>query len=453
MSDVAALAAATPTSRDRYVDFLRVASLIGVVLGHFIMAVVIMDQTAGVFRFTNILELAPWTRAGTLVLQVMPIFFVVGGFAHAVTLRSLRRRGGGYADFVDSRIGRLVRPALVFIGVWLVIGATLDVLAGEDAFVQSVAQIAGQLLWFIGIYLLAAAFAPLTLRAHERWGAWALGALFGLVIAVDVLRLAVDVPGVMWLNFAFVWLAIHQMGYFYADGVAERWGSRRLGAGMFVVGVATLIALTSLGPYGISMVSYAGERLSNLAPPTVGLLAFAVAQAGALLMVREPLTRWLQRPRPWRAVIVGGAVAMTAFLWHFTALIGVYAILWLSGVNMTDAPTHWRWWAIKGLLLVPFLGFAVLLVLIFRRFDRPPPRAQVVGPARWRAALAAASAVCAIVGMLGFAVVGFRGVVSGYTGHIAGVPMTSVAASALVGASAVLAALAVRRTSSPVRAG
>jgi hypothetical protein len=378
------------------------------------------------------------------VLQVMPIFFVVGGFAHAVTLRSLRRRGGGYADFVDSRIGRLVRPALVFIGVWLVVGATLDLLAGDDGFVQAVAQIAGQLLWFIGIYLLAAAFAPLTLRAHERWGAWALAIMFALVVAVDVLRLAADVPGVMWLNFAFVWLAIHQLGYFYADGVVERRGSVRLGAVMLAVGAATLIALTSLGPYGISMVSYAGERLSNLAPPTVGLLAFAVAQAGVLLMLRGPVTRWLQRPRAWRAVILGGAVAMTAFLWHFTALIGVYAILWLSGVSMTDPPTHWRWWAIKGLLVVPFLGFVVLLVLVFRRFDRPAARVDVAGPAAWRAVLAAASAACAIVGMLGFAVVGFRGVVSGYVGHIAGVPMTSVGASLLVGASAVLAALAVR---------
>jgi hypothetical protein len=315
-----------------------------------------------------------------------------------------------------------------------------------------VAQIAGQLLWFIGIYLLAAAFAPLTLRAHDRWGVWALAGLFALVVAVDVARLAGDVPGVMWLNFAFVWLAIHQMGFFYADGVAERWGSLRLGAVMLVVGAVALVILTTTGPYGISMVSYAGERLSNLAPPTVGLLMFAVAQAGVLLMLRGPVTSWLQRPRAWRAVIIGGGVAMTAFLWHFTALIGVYAILWLSGVTMTDEPTHWRWWAIKGLLVVPFLGFVVLLVAAFRRFDRPPPRSDVAGKAWWRASLAGLSAACAILGMLGFAVVGFRGVVSGYVGHIAGVPVTSLAASALVGVSAVLASLAVWQRSASTAA-
>lgn len=427
MSDVASLAAATPDNRDRYVDFLRVASLLGVILGHFVMAAVIMDQEAQSFAFTNILELAPWTRWGTLLLQVMPVFFVVGGFAHATTLRSLRRRGGGYADFVEARIGRLVRPALTFIAVWLVIGFALDMFAGENPFVQAVAQIAGQLLWFIGIYLLAAAFAPLTLRAHERWGVRALAVGVVLIVAVDVLRLGVGIDGVKWLNFAFVWLTIHQLGYFYADGAAKRWGSVRLGATMLVLGAAVLALLVTLGPYGIAMVSYNGEELSNLAPPTAGLLAFAVAQSGALLLLREPVTRWLRRERPWRAVIIGGAVAMTAFLWHFTALIAVYAALWVAGVDMTQLPTEASWWLIKLVLLVPFLVLVAAFVLLFRRFDRPPPRGEVAGPQAWRAVVAALAAACAIAGMLGFAVVGFRGVSSGYVGHVAAALFASVA--------------------------
>ncbi len=118
MTDVAAMAAATPATRDRYVDFLRVASLAGVILGHFLMAVVDdrPEATGGhSFVFTNILALAPWTRPATWVLQVMPIFFVVGGFAHATAWRSLARRGGGYADFARARVARLVWPALVFV--------------------------------------------------------------------------------------------------------------------------------------------------------------------------------------------------------------------------------------------------------------------------------------------------------------------------------------------------
>ncbi len=448
---VGALANATPETRDRFVDFLRVASLLGVILGHFTMAVVFLHPHAvpATIEFTNVLELAPWTRWGTLVLQVMPIFFVVGGFAHATSIRSLRVRGGGYADFVNARISRLVRPALVFVAVWVVVGLVVDAAAGERHTSGPVLQIAGQLLWFIGIYLMAAAFAPALLRAHERFGWRTLAALVAAAVLVDALRLAAGVDGAKWLNFAFVWLALHQLGFFYADGVAgpisePSWG-RRLGGTMLAAGAGTIAALALLGPYGVAMVSYDGETLSNLSPPTVALLAFGVAQAGALLLVRPSVTRWLARRGPWRAVIVGGAVAMTAFLWHFTALIGVYLALWIAGVTLDDSPTTAAFWWIKLAVLVPFLVVVLALVMVFRRFDRPPPRAELVGPSVTRSALAALGVGCAIVGMIGFAITGFRGLATGYVGHVVGVPMTAWAAAALVVASAVVTRLAVSR--------
>lgn len=443
------LAGATLDTRDRFVDFLRVASLLGVILGHFTMAVVFLRPHANpaTVEFTNVLELAPWTRWGTLVLQVMPIFFVVGGFAHATAVRSLRARGGGYADFVNARISRLVRPALVFVAVWMVVGLVVDVTAGERHTAGPVLQIAGQLLWFIGIYLIAAAFAPALLRAHERFGWRALAALVAAAALVDTLRLAAGVDGVKWLNFAFVWLALHQLGFFYADGVAgpisEPRRGRRLGATLLVVGAGTVAGLALCGPYGVAMVSYDGEALSNLSPPTVALLAFGVAQAGALLLVRPSATRWLARRGPWTAVIVGGAVAMTAFLWHFTALIGVYLALWIAGVTLDDLPTTAAFWWIKVAVLAPFLGLVVALVMVFRRFDHPPPRAEVVGPSVTRSAIAALGVACAIVGMIGFAITGFRGLATGYVGHVVGVPMTAWAAAALVAASAAATRLAV----------
>lgn len=525
---VDALAAATPDTRDRFVDFLRVASLLGVILGHFTMAVVFLDPHAeqATIEFTNVLESASWTRWGTLVLQVMPIFFVVGGFAHAVSLRSLRAKGGGYADFVNLRISRLVRPALAFVAVWVVIGFSVDAVVGDRFEIGPVLQIAGQFLWFIGIYLIAAAFAPPLLRAHERFGWRALAALVCAATVVDVLRLAVGLDGVKWLNFAFVWLALHQLGFFYADGVAgpvqQPQRGRRLGAAMLAVGVTVIAVLAWWGPYGVAMVSFKGEKLSNLAPPTVVLLAFGVAQAGALLLVRAPVTRWLARPAAWRAVIIGGAVAMTAFLWHFTALIGVFVALWAAGVTLDDPPTTAAFWWTKAALLVPFLAVVAALVVLLRRFDRPPaasrtlavtvPTAKsaggdpegehharlltriahlwselsrsrraapagagagdtaattpsaatsatppaatpgtLVGPSGPRAVLAAVGVTAAIVGMIGFAAVGFRGLATGYTAHVVGVPMTSWVAAGLVAASAVITWLAVWRPRHPPR--
>jgi peptidoglycan/LPS O-acetylase OafA/YrhL len=435
------LAAATPLTRDRYVDALRVFALGGVIFGHFIMAVVQWAPGEPV-SFTNILAVEPWTRWATLLLQVMPIFFVVGGFSHAVALRSLARRGGGYADFVAARIGRLVRPALVYVGVWTVLGLVVDALGWTQ--LDPVLQILGQLLWFIGIYLLAAAFAPLLLRAHERFGVGALIALVVAAAAVDTLRLAADVDPIKWLNFAFVWLAIHQLGFFYADGVADKVGARRLGAALVGIGVVALIVLTTLGPYGISMVSYEGEELSNLAPPTVALLAFAVAQAGVVLLARGWITARLERPRVWTAVIVAGSMAMTAFLWHFTALVAVNGVYWWLGPDTSPVPGSATWWIAKAIMFIPYLLVIVALVLVFRRFDRPPARQDTVGPTPWRTGVAALGVAAAIVGMIGYAAVGFRGIADLYSVSIAGVPLTSAGSLLLVTASAILTAVAAR---------
>jgi peptidoglycan/LPS O-acetylase OafA/YrhL len=449
MSTVAEMAAGTPASRDRYADFLRIVSLGGVIVGHFLMAVVDTGNRAGdaPFVFTNILSVQSWTRPATWVLQVMPVFFAVGGFAHAIAWRSLRSRGGGYADFVYARVTRLVRPALVLVGVWLVIGIAVDVATDGDPHVGAVLQIAGQLLWFIGIYLIAAALAPLMLRSHDRWGWRVLALLVALAGAVDVLRLAAGVDPVKWLNFVFVWLAIHQLGFFYADGVVDRLGERRLGGVMLGGGVAVMAALATVGPYGVAMVSYQGEQLSNLAPPTVVLLAFAVAQQGALVMLRPVALRWLDRPRVWRGVIAGGSVAMTAFLWHFTALIALYVGLYLLGIPGFPEPGSGQWWWWRLPLFVVFLVLVAALVAALRFFDRPAVRSTVVGPSWARGAVATVGVVCAIAGMVGFAVVGFRGVVTGYSGSLSGVPVTTVGSTALVCAAAFLTWLAARARS------
>jgi hypothetical protein len=233
------------------------------------------------------------------------------------------------------------------------------------------------------------------------------------------------------------------LGFFYADGVADRIGARRLGAWMLGSGVSVATVLMSLGPYGTAMVSYPGETLSNLAPPTVVLVAFGVAQAGVLLLLRAPITRWLERPRVWRTVIAGGALAMTAYLWHFMALVLMYVGFHLWWGPLPE-PTTAEWWLLRVPQFAVFIALVAVLVAAFRWADRPPRQRAVAGPSGWRATLAGLGVMCAIVGMLGFAVVGFRGVVSGYVGHVVGLPMTALAAGGLALAAAVLTGLAAR---------
>ena len=109
--DPAAAAAATPATRDRWVDALRAGSLLVVVLGHWLMVVLTSDG-----EITNALTVVPALQPLTWLLQVMPLFFLVGGVAHSYALDSLDRRvppgsPGRYAAFFRARAVRLLRPS------------------------------------------------------------------------------------------------------------------------------------------------------------------------------------------------------------------------------------------------------------------------------------------------------------------------------------------------------
>lgn len=282
------LAAATPATRDRYVDLLRVASLAVVVLGHWLMAAVTADGQIG-----NLLAVVPELQLVTWVFQVMPVFFFVGGFSHALAHRSRP----AYASFLRARLQRLLRPTMVFVAVWGAAALVLQ-LAGADGGLTGVAlRLVTQPLWFIGIYLAMVAFTPPLLRLHERWGWGAFAALAGGAVAVDVLRFAAHVPFVEFLNFAFVWLAVHQLGFLRADGMIRR---PALLAGAGLVGAAALVAL---GPYPLSMVGMPGEKVSNMAPPTLALLCHGLWLVGAVELLRGPGGA---ARRPGRGVAGGG---------------------------------------------------------------------------------------------------------------------------------------------------
>ena len=112
------LAESTPSDRNRYVDFLRAASILVVVLGHWLMAApqMVGDGVA----FNHLLSTTEWTHYLTWVLQVMPLFFLVGGYANAASWRSARLRGEPYAAWLRARLRRLVLPVLPLLAVWAV---------------------------------------------------------------------------------------------------------------------------------------------------------------------------------------------------------------------------------------------------------------------------------------------------------------------------------------------
>ena len=120
-SRAAAVAAAAPESRNRYVDFLRAPSICAVVLGHWLMAAPWIDD--GSIRISSMLEHQQWTRWMTWAFQVMPVFFLVGGYSNGVSWQSARRKGKTYAEWLRVRLQRLAGPVLPLIATWILLAA------------------------------------------------------------------------------------------------------------------------------------------------------------------------------------------------------------------------------------------------------------------------------------------------------------------------------------------
>lgn len=407
--DVSTAVAATPAERDRWVDALRVGSLLVVVVGHWLVVVLTPDA-----RITNALSIVPALQPLTWILQVMPLFFLVGGVANAHMLESFARRGGTqrgrYAAFFRTRAARLLRPTLVFLGVWVAFGlvAHLTGLTGagrgdEGRLVREALVAVPQLLWFIGMYLGVCAFAPLMLRLHRRWGLWGFAGLALAAGLVDVVRFGGGLGLVGNLNFALVWLALHQLGFAWRDGQL----TTRRGWVMFVGGYAVMLACVVLGPFPTSMVGLPGESVSNMAPPTFALLAQGVGICGLAVVLRPAMTRVLARPRAFRLVVAAGAFAMTVFLWHLTALMLVLLGLRTLGVEQPPVASA-AWWVTRPLLFVVLIVVAAIFVAVFVRFDRGPrtSRSVVDEPRRWVDATAAASAFVIFFGILMVSIVG-----------------------------------------------
>ena len=403
------LAAATPATRDRYVDLLRVASLGVVVLGHWLMAAVTADGRVG-----NLLAVVPELQIATWALQVMPVFFFVGGFSHALARRSRPQ----YAAFLRARLQRLLRPTMAFTGVWGAVALVVQLL-GEDGGLAGVAlRLVAQPLWFVGIYLAMVAFTPPLLKLHERYGWGAFGALVGAAAVVDVLRFAADVPYVEFLNFAFVWLAVHQLGFLRADGMI------RVPLVLAAAGLAGAGLLVALGPYPLSMVGMPGEKVSNMAPPTLALLCHGLWLVGAVELLKGPGTRLVARAGVWHKVVAANGIAMTAFLWHLTAMLGVYGAMLALGVEL-PAPATAAWWAQVPVRFAAAALLTAALVAAFRRFERPAPAAPATGSGGPAAAL---GITLALFGVLGLSMVGFGGLLEGRTALLIAVHVSAPAA-------------------------
>ena len=288
------LARRTPAGRNRYIDFLRVLALLTVVVGHSMMAAVVIRDGELVIGLNG----AVWVQVATWSMQVMPIFFIVGGYSNAASWRSSVAKGIGYGDWVRARAHRLLRPTIVFVAA----GVALAVAVGLTGLVEpSVLAEATQAIvipvWFLAVYMLVVAAAPAMLVLHERFRLAVPLVLVAVVVAFDVLGRGLGLTFFGWANFIPVWLAVHQLGFYWHDGSLEK--IRRHTTAIAGVLLVAITALTFFGPYPVAMVGVRAADGSNNTPPTVLMVVLALAQLAVALRLEAPAKRMLAKPKVW----------------------------------------------------------------------------------------------------------------------------------------------------------
>jgi fucose 4-O-acetylase-like acetyltransferase len=165
-----AMAAATPSSRNRVVDFWRVLAICCVVLGHWLAASIWVRPDGGI-ELLNALEWIPYAGWVTWLVQVMPVFFLVGGFANARGLRRVEAGERTREEWVLVRARRLVTPAIPLLLVWVTLIVVLRTFVPHEV-VYAGAMSATVPLWFLAVYLVLTVSAPPEAAASSCSSLW-----------------------------------------------------------------------------------------------------------------------------------------------------------------------------------------------------------------------------------------------------------------------------------------
>ena len=369
--------AATPAHRDRTVDALRALAIMGVILGHWMVTALVLTQgrTGDVLHDASPLASMPALTPVSWIFQTLAIFFFVGGYSAA---RSYR---GGYRAWLGRRLARLSRPVAALVAVWVLLGTGLYLGGVPWPTLHTILLLAGDPLWFLGVYAGLTALTPLAVALVRRFGAGAALIPFAVVAVVDVVRFGLGGPSwAGWINVAAGWMVPYLLGIAWARGA---FGGRKVPALMLAGGVAATAALVVLG--GVPGQHGRRERRQDLEPEP--------AHARRRDLRHRPgrpraaaaggLARWMRRPVAWAAVATANLSAMTLFLWHQTAFLmvtmGGLLIGRLPGLH--TAPASAAWVAERLAWLPAFAATLAVLWLVFRRAEHAPrPRRRRVAP-------------------------------------------------------------------------
>ena len=397
-------ALATPPERDRVIDLIRGFSILGVVGGHVIMAIVRWDGDTP--ELGNVLAGSVWLQMITWVLQVMPLFFIAGGAASYLSWQSAQKKSMVYSEWLWRRMTRLLNPVFFYLAIMAPIGGIASRLV-SPTMATPLLNLTTQLLWFLGVYLLITALTPVLSSMHSRIGQWQVALWLAVVVFADLLRLIWDGPAAIGLiNFIAVWAVAATCGIWYLTITVPR----GILATLLCVGVALNAALVFYGPYPVSLVGMPGESFSNMAPPSLVMALQTVVMWSAVELLKPRLQSFASRERVWHGVVSVNLSAMTIYLWHLPTLIVTTVIAHLIHVSppvdrvdgLLVAGTDF-WMRALPLWLVTWTLVYLLIRVLWVTEHMTWPFFRVkrsVAPGRWRGPEAVVGVVITGIGLL-----------------------------------------------------
>lgn len=382
---VAKTNAPVTSKRDPYADFLRSFSLMVVILWHWCFTILIWTDDGpyptSPLGFTSGLWIATW------LLQVLPVFFYIGAFVHLKSWERASTRGERIWHFALRQARELAIPSAILLVTWVILGIVVGTVFDVGWMGRAVMMVVSP-LWFVATYLFFVATMPIGVWLHRRFDGLVLVVLGGAAVVVDVLRFRYGIPGVEWLNMIFVWGFAFQLGYFrdrlagldepgaVTDGVQDwAYQSRRTRLrawSMTLVGLFTLFGLVFSGLYPGSMVGVPGQG-SNMAPPTVCILALTLFQVGITELIRPWVLRHLaaRGPFAWLMGLIT-AFALPLFLFHTTGMALSRAVEWtIFGIHSESIEPTLTWWLMRPVAIIgPLIATLPVIWLFVRRQRR-----------------------------------------------------------------------------------
>lgn len=395
-----------PPTRNLAVDLYRVSGVVLIVLGHWLAGSVTYHD--GYFGRQNPLVDQPWTQWLTWIFQAVPTFFLVAGYAGAVSWTHRRdTEDVSRQTWLRHRLARVLGPTTVYVGLVSAIVVVLDLRHIAGSTLEYAGWAVAMHLWFLAVYLVVVALTPVAIAAQRRWGLLVPAVLAVGVVAVDAVSLGGHLPHLRLLNYLLCWGALYQLGIAWHDGLLAGRRPALLASGSAVA----LALLILLGPYPVSMIGVPGQSLQNTDPPSTAMLAFACTQAGLVITLAPALNRALRAGFGQRLLATANSNVMALYLWHMIPVVIVAIVGYPAGLLPQPVEGTAEWWLarLEWVAVLSLVTVVEMVLLYWGRKFFAAPLGMLGTPLtdRWAEPIMLAGAAMAAYGLAFVAAEGF----------------------------------------------